>query len=268
VELRTSVEEQMRQVRETVSQTAAGQAAAQAELQEFQQQAGHLADTAEQRLADMQYQLRQEMTEHRTEIDDELGRFGNFVSKTVTEQVDRRTAALEQSIETRIVTAAAAATAARFEEQLAPLRAEVQHKEQELAELRQRLSESEKAVLDVILAIGQVCRQAAERIGGGTAAPVAMAPPSRSTTETPAPEVPPAAVAEAPAPTAQEAGEATPAHAEPEAISPPITMSEVQTLDQALPDFLQPALRSRPWRIPLVSSFLVTTGCLLLLRYL
>jgi hypothetical protein len=45
-------------------------------------------------------------------------------------------------------------------------------------------------------------------------------------------------------------------------------MSEVQTLDQALPDFLQPALRSRPWRIPLVSSFLVTTGCLLLLRYL
>ena len=65
-----------------------------------------------------------------------------------------------------MVTAAAAAAAAKVEEQLAPLRAEIQQKEQELSELRERLVESERSVLDVILAMGTLCRQAAERING------------------------------------------------------------------------------------------------------
>jgi len=193
--------------------------------------------------------------------------------------VDARAKALEQSIEARVVTSAAAGTAARLEEQLAPLRAEVEHKERELAELRARLTESERAVLDVILAIGQVCRQAAERIGGGAAPPVSAAPPGETSGEAPAPEVSTAAVAQAPAIAPDEATAAAPeesaeavlssAGSPPEGISPPPPeLAAEPTLDQAIPDFLQPALRSRPWRIPLVSSFLVTTGCLLLLRYL
>ena len=39
------------------------------------------------------------------------------------------------------------------------------------------------------------------------------------------------------------------------------------TLDQGLPDFLQPPTRGR-WRMPLVSSLFITTCAVLLVRYL
>jgi len=262
--LRAAVGEEVRQIGQTVSQTVAGQAAAQAEIQALRQRDDHILDATEQRVADMRRQLRQELAEYRTGIEDELGRFGDSVSQSVAEQMNTHAAALEQSIETRIVTSAAAATAARFEEQLAPLRAEVEHKERELSDLRKRLTESERAVLDVILAIGQVCREAAERIGGGgvgAPAPVATAPRGQPAWEELAHEVPAA--------TAPEVDGIVPEPASLEAVAPAEPQAEEQpTVDQALPDFLQSRIRSRPWRIPLVSSFLVTTGCLLLLHYL
>jgi hypothetical protein len=39
-------------------------------------------------------------------------------------------------------------------------------------------------------------------------------------------------------------------------------------LAQAIPDFLHDANRRTGWRVPLVSSFLVSTGYLLLMHYL
>jgi hypothetical protein len=229
-----------------------------------------IVDAAEQRFADMRQEYRQGMADLRSEM--------------------------EQSVEARIVTAAAATAAAQLDEQLAPLRAEVAQKEQELSDLRQRLADSEQSVLDVVLAIGEVCRQAADRIGAPRAtrpaapapAPVAPVVELRPHAEaaTPAPAAPapapvapivelrPLAEAAAPAP-----AEPAPADPAPMAAPVPPPPPNVETLPvpeaaadpslaQAIPDFLHDTDRRTSWRIPLVSSFLVSTGYLVLMHYL
>jgi len=240
--LRTTLQQDMRQIRESISRTVVGQSATVNELQTLRQQHERIVDAAEQRFADMRLEYRAEIAGLRSEM--------------------------EQSIETRFVTAAAASAAAQVEEQLAPLRAEVQQKEQELAELRQRLAESEKSVLDVVLAIGDVCRQAADRMSASPARrPVAPAP---------APVPPPAApkMDARPKPEA-----AAPLPAEPAAIATPAVGPKLETLPvppaaadpalgEAVPDFLHDSSHRTSWRIPLVSSFLVSTGYLVLMHYL
>jgi hypothetical protein len=196
-------------------------------------------------------------------------------------------------VDTRVA-AAAAAAAAQFEQQLAPLRAEVERKESELAELRRRLTESEGAVLDVVLAIGQVCRQAAERIGGPGGTRPAAGPPTEIVVPAPAPAMPPDVVSAAPtadavmAPSETQADAVEPASTAAPVIAPngagaagrqqsdeaapagaPLEPGPASngTLAQGLPDFLQPSTRSR-WRMPLVSSLFLTTCAVLLVRYL
>jgi hypothetical protein len=174
-----------------------------------------------------------------------LNHFGEAVSTLIADQVSvevsARAASLEQTIEARIGSAAAAAVAASLEENLAPLRAERERKERELAEIQNRLRESERNALEVILAIGQVCRQAAERISG----------PSHPQPGAPA-----------------EAGDATePPAPTPIAPAPPALETSNST-GIAAPAFTQPAAPSRLWRIPLVSSLLISTAGLLLLHYL
>jgi len=258
-----------------------------AELQLLHAQDRADAQRAETRISEVQKQFQQQVVSVRTTVQEELGQFGEAVSTVVANQVasqvNARFAGLEQSVEARIVTAVAGAAAARFEEQLAPLRTEVDKKERELTELRQRLTESEQTVLDVILAIGQVCRDAASRIGISTnmrppappetqaaPAPSASAPPE---VKPPAPEAPPAAILLAPiappnganAPVPLEAEPTVPAPAAPDVALEP---AAEPSLDQPLPGFAQPHPPARVWRIPLVSSFLITTCGLLLLRYL
>ena len=236
-DFRTALQQDMRQVRENASRAAAGQAGVGQELQILRQQQFGMADANEKRFAEMRQEHRQGMSDLRHEI--------------------------EQSVEARMVTAAAAAAAAKVEEHLAPLRAEIQQKEQELTELRERLVESERSVLDVILAMGALCRQAADRINSPrettrTAAPPPPAPPA------PTPESLPKSEAAAPA--------------EPTLMAPPAHLAKVETmpapqavadpeLAQAIPDFLHES-NHRSWRIPLVSSFLVSTGYLVLMHYL
>jgi type IV secretory pathway VirB10-like protein len=236
-DFRTALQQDMRQVRENASRAAAGQTSVGQELQILRQQQFGMADATEKRFAEMRQEHRQGMSDLRHEI--------------------------EQSVEARMVTAAAAAAAAKVEEHLAPLRAEIQQKEQELTELRERLVESERSVLDVILAMGALCRQAADRINSPretthTAAPPPPAPPA------PTPESLPKSEAAAPA--------------EPTLMAPPAHLAKVETmpapqavadpeLAQAIPDFLHES-NHRSWRIPLVSSFLVSTGYLVLMHYL
>src|ERR1035441_2964598 len=154
--LRSAVEHDLRQVRESVSQAVAGQAATRTELQAIHQQHERIVDAAEQRFADIQYEYRQGVADLRGSVSQAIaGQTAAHEQKAV----ELRTA-IEQSMEARIVTAAAAAAAAQFDEHLALLRAEVRQKERELAELRTRLAESERSVLDVVLSIGEVCRQA------------------------------------------------------------------------------------------------------------
>jgi hypothetical protein len=236
-DFRTALQQDMRQVRESVARAASGQTAVGQELHILRQQQSGVVDATEKRLAEMRQEYRQGMSDVRREI--------------------------EQSVEARIVTAAAAAAAAKVEEQLAPLRDEIRLKEQELAELRERLVESERSVLDVILAMGALCRQAAERINV-----------PRETQAAPPPPAPAAPKAES----LPKSEAAAPAPAELTAIAPPLHMAKVETmpvpqalgepaLAPSIPDFLHESNHGS-WRIPLVSSFLISTGYLVLMHYL
>jgi hypothetical protein len=131
----------------------------------------------------------------------------------------------------------AAAAEAVIETKLVPLRMEI-------TEMRRRLAESDRSVLDLILAIGQMCRQAAERITDSAPKQPESAPPNTT-------EPPPDATGDSPGAAPEEPG----------ALTDP-------TLGASAPAFTQMKRGTSLWRVPLVSSFLLTTGGLLLLRYL
>ena len=137
----------------------------------------------------------------------------------------------------------ATAVDATIEDRLALLRAEAAERNREIADLRERLADNDRNVLDLILAIGQMCREAAERIPVPGAPPAAVEPQAEP--DAPAPEVPeePAAAC-APAPV--------------ELLPPP---------ESPAPDFTEAKPPARLWRVPLVSSFLLAAGGLLLLHY-
>ena len=227
------------------SRVAALEAKMAVELDALRAQSTAGADSAKARLEKVQSQFLEQMLVLRTAVVDELNHFGEAVSTLIADQVSAevsaRASSLEQTIEARIGAAAAAAVAASLEEHLAPLRAEAARKERELAEIQSRLRESEHNALEVILAIGQVCRQAAERISGPSY-PWPGAPSEAGD----APE-PPAPTPIAPAPPAAETNGGA-------GIAPPA--------------FTEKAAPSRLWRIPLVSSLLISTAGLLLLHYL
>jgi hypothetical protein len=109
----------------------------------------------------------------------------------------------------------------------------VSGKDQQIAELRERVESQERNVLNLVMALGQSCQQAAERM---------------SPAERPVPPPPPAS--------GTAGGAAT----------PPETRAEPAT-DQDLPGFARARPRGPLWRIPIVSSFLFATGGLLLLHY-
>ena len=105
-------------------------------------------------------------------------------------------------------------------------------KDQQIAELRERMDGQERTVRELVTALGQSCLRAVER----------MAP-----AEPPSP--PPAAEAGGAAPPAPETGVESAA-------------------DPELPGFARSRPRRPLWRLPIVSSFLAATGGLLLLHYL
>ena len=131
----------------------------------------------------------------------------------------------------------ASAAEAVIETKLVPLRVEI-------TEMRQKLAESDRAVLDLILAIGQMCRQAAERITDSAPPPESAPPPSH--TEPPLD------------------GTSDSLGAAPE--EPEVSMDP--PFESSAPAFTQLKKATSLWRVPLVSSFLVTTGGLLLRHYL
>jgi hypothetical protein len=227
---------------------------------------------SEQQLAEVRREYRQETAKLRGEMEQSIETRTAAAAAAMRAQSEQQLAEvrreyrqetaklrgeMEQSIETRIVAAVAAMTAAQMEEELAPLRAEIEQKEEELAVLRQRLADSERSVVDVITAIGDVCRQAAERFGAshqpGPATPAPVAPVAEpgpggeETTALPAPPAAPAMVADT----------------IPGSRAVPLPMPS-----QSAPDFLREASHRTSWRVPLVSSVLVSTGYLMLLHYL
>lgn len=118
------------------------------------------------------------------------------------------------------------------------LRGEIAGKEREIAELQRRLAEADTNLLEIVSGIGQVCRQAAERM----AKPAPPALPNSLEAAHPLETV----ATESQAPAADPSAE-----------------------DDPIPGFAQPQKPNRLWRVPLVSSLVVlASGGLLLIRYL
>jgi hypothetical protein len=193
-----------------------------------------------------------------------------IVEEQVGSQVQARAAALEQRIAARIaaaveiavgVAAQAAidsrlpavmsAIVAPLEEQI---RAEVEQKDREIAELRQRLADTDTKVSELILGIGQICRQAAGK----------MAPPvdpaergsahwqSASPTVNTVPGAPAGGAGEVPqSPDVQEDGDA------PES-----------QYDRPVPGVAKAQRPNRLWRVPMVSSVIIATSGLALRHFL
>jgi hypothetical protein len=146
------------------------------------------------------------------------------------------------------------------EERLLPVRAELEKKGREIAELRERVGETDRSVLDMILSIGMMCRQTAERIGSQ--------PPGT-------PPAAPAPAAEGPNQPLQASAEShnPPGGPEPPAggTGPSDTASAVEPAGDSQPGKLTVQFaetETRLWKIPLVSSLVLATGGLLLLHYL
>ena len=156
------------------------------------------------------------------------------VEERVDASLNARTGEIEERLRQEVRESAAKAGAlavealdSSLEPKLAGLRELLEQRDREIVELRQNLNASDLRVRDLLQSIGETCRAAAERMGP---------PPSAEGPESPV--VLPAA---------------EPAATNPEAAS------------EEPPRFaVEPA---RLWRIPLVSSLLIATGCLLSLHW-
>lgn len=182
-------------------------------------------------LEDQSVSLQQEMAEA----------IPRAVEERVAANLDARTGEIEERLREEVrQSAAQAGTLAvealdgAMEPKLAALRTLLEQRDREVVELRQCLDASDQRVRDLLQAIGETCRAAAERMGP---------PPSADAVEA-------AGATEEPA-----------APAEPEA---PAAIPE-PPLEEPPRFAVQPA---RLWRIPLVSSLLIAGGCLLSLYWL
>jgi hypothetical protein len=153
------------------------------------------------------------------------------IAAAITARLDPRMETMEARLHERIAEAVdgasaevASASAARISEELAPVLAAQAEQSREIAELRQRVADSDQTVLDLILAMGQMCRDVAQRMASPAAATVA---------EDPVPVAPPLDAPGDPAPVVEAHGNIEPMPASAE------------------------ERHSRLWRIPLVSSFLI-----------
>jgi hypothetical protein len=270
-----------------------------------------------------------------------------LVAEQVTSQVDDRATAFELSLQgrvagtvedalqaqlrpletqlreeireaaSRVSSLVASAVDATVEEKVSPLRNEVEEKTREVVELRERMQDSDRTVVDLIMSIGDTCRKVAGRIANpapGVPEPAAAAPePAVEPTRPPEPELPPAAQfsqvdpvaplaapeptvpivepppeassglkvfpAEAPpldvlsAPAPPPEGASSPIAAEAPGLSssppgPDLNVLMGPSIEPPIPGFAQPPQTPKLWRIPLVSSFLITTGGLLIMHYL
>jgi hypothetical protein len=195
--------------------------------------------------------------------------FGEAVARIVAEQVgsqvEARAAVLEQSIAARV----AIAVEAVVEPLERQLRAEVEQRDREIGELRQRLTDTDTKVLELILGIGQICRQTVEKIVPPTG------PQERGSghRQSPSPAVHP--VVDLPT----DGGEAAhfadlgnepregavasrPSGEQEDGVGP-----ESQC-DHRVPGVAQARNPARLWRVPLVSSLVLATGGLALRHFL
>jgi tetrahydromethanopterin S-methyltransferase subunit G len=183
--------------------------------------------------------LETRLQEQSAHVNRRLDEFAATVAHVVAEQVAQRAADMEERFQERIAAA------------VAPMQAE-------LADLRERLAETENTMAEFVSAISMMCRKAAER------------DEERAAAEPSLPQPEPAIAASAVVP---------PLEAEPQSpiVEPPVPQPEPAiaastaepVLDLPIPAFAQDRKHPGVWRIPVASSFVFAFAMLgLLLRAL
>ena len=155
------------------------------------------------------------------------------IAATIDHRLEPVESGLRQQIENQTEHIAGLAAAAVDEH----IVGRMQPVENAVSGLSQRLEENDRNTLELVLALGQLCLQTAERLSAPAVEMIAEAPPIPPMVKL-APETP------------------SVSHAE----SGPAPESEAVAAGAEQPKAM--------WRIPLVSSFFVATGGLLLLHYL
>jgi len=183
------------------------------------------AGAVERRIAELEARLTIELTALRRQdetiaaaVEDHMEKLqDHFIAQVeaVRQQVEQDHAAMHEEVAASVRKASELA----IEEKIAPVREAAAEKDRDLAALRQRLEDSEHAMVELLNGIGNVLRVASERRTSG-----------------------------APGPTAATASESA---TDPNAGGPE-PPSETQP-----PSFAQGSKPARLWRVPLVSSILV-----------
>ena len=247
------------------------------ELKSLREQDRSLATASEAGLEDIQKHLderlrllAQQVKEDRAALQNQVIALHREFASAVADIVEEKVAT---QMEERLGTLVEQRLSNLVREQLAPLEHELREeirqasaaKHREIADLRQRVTESDRNVLDVLLSTGEVFRQAAGRLGAPAVASPELAPPATESLAAPAIA---AAVLGAP--------EDRPAESPSSAVqgdkpSVPESTANGSVLyeDSELPSFARPKKKAAAasWSIPLVTSFLVTAGCVAFLQY-
>ncbi len=188
---------------------------------------------------------------------------GRMVDEQIAATIEVRMAPVETRLREevrqeseRAAEVAAAGAEERVAEKVEPL-------ESKVGDLDRRLTENDQNTLELVLALGQLCLQTAERLSAPAVEMAAARPPA------------------APLAVEREAGlDAEPCELELESggaplNAGPVTQAEATPVETALPEPQPPASETssaetkKPlWRMPLVSSFFMATTGLLLLHYL
>jgi len=207
------------------------------------------------------------------------------IAAAVTAAVQSRMESVENRMQIHVLEAAeragrqaTSAAAGRLESQIVQLQSSLAEKAREIAELRQRITDADQSVLDLILAMGQMCRDVAARITPAAAAaesrPTAVPPPETPPEDTTGAPSQPESSAVPPAAPPPEGPSSEAFGAEPEAPviaighvdggtngsglleSPPEPLPPVSA-DEMMPELAPNERPSRLWRVPLVSGFLI-----------
>jgi hypothetical protein len=190
---------------------------------------------------------------------------GAAVPEAVESAVRR---AVETAVSTAIESRLSAAVSAGTERLEQQLRTEVEQKDREIAELRQRLADTDTNVLELILGIGQICRQAAQKI----VPPVEPEERGSAHGQSSNPAVNPDRSGGVGEVTSQFADLGSGSRERAAASRPPDEQEEGtgrdSQYDHPVPGFAQAQKPDRLWRVPLVSSVVLATGGLVLRHFL
>src|SRR5581483_4419017 len=199
------------------------------ELKAFRQQDQAIVANSEARLQGLQKHIDAQVRGLLQKVSEDRNALQNQVVSLHREFASAVADIVEEQVATQVEERLAGAVQA----QLAPL-------EQQLAELRQRITATDRNTLDIMLATSEAIRQAAARLAPPPPEPPA-AEPVAAIPQAPEPEAPPLARAAA-------ANGAAPYR------------------DSDLPGFARARKAATTFSIPLVTSFLVTAGCVALLQ--